>query len=509
MAADMADIQGMYDSPLFKLACQDVARIVSIMSIESQDFTKPRPLNGTAQNLKDKFTFFWGFFYMVFLKGFTPTVFDMMPYSLWYALTVSIYVYRLVVLPFWLRLTGYGKYASWTDPALGSKQPKAGDKFSKPYAIKDKSYLTAEGPLAKVNFGDPEFEKMISCLIEKKTHLAPHTRSPGHPFVQGYPGNFLNHLTGVYKVLIAWQQPQYVVRGGLFHSVYGTFDYRSGIFDLRDGRKPLEDVIGCAAEELAFIICTSDRIGLMTDLTAAMYGKEAKSYMGAARKSANDGNWYPPLQGTVGAEGFPVRNHITQAVHIMPPDLFAQFIVVFMADFMDQGALGLGSEDQDICLFQFLRFRFFNDVLRFVKPYVRVMPPVFEKYMGSHDFHELLRTEVIALKSIWSGKVYKALKVANPQQYVEGSNGVTKDVVASAGIADLVGISSEERALLLTMIKRCPYLAEPKIALACALKPQEKYEVRNHCKSDLASDDVNGISGIYAKAVSRRGCGIN
>jgi hypothetical protein len=358
MSADLADIQGTYDSPVFKLACQDVARIVSILSIESQDFTKPRNLNGAGNNLKDKLTFFGGFFYMVFLKGFTPTVFDMMPYHLWYALTISIYVYRLVLLPFWLRLTGYGKYASWTVPALGTKQPKPGGKFSKPYDMKGKHYLTAEGPLAKVNFGDPEFERMINCLIAKKTHLAPHTRSPGHPFISGFPGNFLNHLTGVYKVLIAWRQPQYVVRGGLFHSVYGTFDYRSGVFDLRDGRQPLSDLIGDAAEELAFTICTSDRIGLMTELTAAMYGKNAKSYMGsAASKDQHDGNWYPPLVGVLSQDGFPVRNHITQAVHVMPPDLFAQFIMVFVADFMDQGALGLGSEDADICLFQFLRFR--------------------------------------------------------------------------------------------------------------------------------------------------------
>lgn len=483
MAADLADIQGMYDSPLFKIACQDVARIVSILSIESQDFTKPRPANGTAQNFKDKLTFFSGFFYMVFLKGFTPTVFDMLPYHLWYILTMSIYAYRLVVLPFWLRLTGYGKYASWTVPALGSKQPKVGDKFSTPYALKDKSFLTAEGPLAKTNFGDPEFEKMINCLIAKQTHLAPHTRSPGHPFVAGFPGNFFNHLTGVFKVLVAWKQPAYVARGGLFHSVYGTFDYRAGVFDLRNGRQPLADVIGDAAEELAFAICTSDRIGLMRDLIPAMYGeKNAHGLMGFSKtgtRNPNDGNWSPPLVGTLSSEGFPVRNHITQAVHIMPPDLFAQFIIVFVADFMDQGALGLGSEDSDICLFQFLRFRFFNDVIAFVKPYVRVMPPVFEKYMGSHDFVELHRSEVVVLKRIWSHNVYKALKIANPHQYIEGSKGNANDAVAAAGLTDAVKISAEDKSLLLSMIKRCPYLAEPKIALACAVKQNERYEVRH------------------------------
>jgi hypothetical protein len=44
--------------------------------------------------------------------------------------------------------------------------------------------------------------------------------------------------------VLAWHQPQYVVRGGVFHSVYGTFDYRAGCYDLKDGRQQLIDLIG-------------------------------------------------------------------------------------------------------------------------------------------------------------------------------------------------------------------------------------------------------------------------
>jgi hypothetical protein len=121
---------------------------------------------------------------------------------------------------------------------------------------------------------------------------------------------------------------------------------------------------------------------------------------------------------------------------------------------------------------------FFNDVIQFVKPYVRVMPPVFEKYMGTHEFKELLRSEVVALKRIWAKNVSKALSIANPNHYVEGAVGVTKDAVAAAGLSDAVGIGAEDKALLVVMIKRCPYLAEPKIALACSLKQNETYEVR-------------------------------
>ena len=477
MSADLADIQSLYDSPLFKVACQDVARIVSILSIESQDFTVPRSKNGILMNIREKMTFFGRFFFMVFIKGFTPTVFDMLPYYVWLALTMAIYLYRLIVLPFWLRLTGYGKYASWTLPPLGSKQPLLGDvdKFALPYKLK--TSLSSENPLNDTFFGDLEFEKLICCLYEKGTHLSPHTRSPGHPFVAGFPGNFMNHLTGVYKILVAWGQPAYVARAGMFHSVYGTFDYRSGIFDLRDGRQPLATIIGDGAEELAFVICTSDRIGLVNDLAIAMYGKGAKSHLDNQSPDAIDGNPYPKLLCTLPSEGFPVRNHITQAIHIMPADLFAQFVVVFVADFMDQGALGIGSGDMDICLFQFLRFRFFNDLLHFVRPYLRIMPPIFEKYMGSHEFVELNRNEIIFLKNIWCHKIYKALRIACPSPYVEGSVGVTRNVIAASTITGTVNVSKIEQTKLVAMLMKCPYLAEPRIALACSLNPSEAIQV--------------------------------
>ena len=139
-------------------------------------------------------------------------------------------------------------------------------------------------------------------------------------------------------MLVSWKQPRYIVRGGLFHSVYGTFDYRSGIYDLRNGRKPLADLIGEGAEELAFAICTSDRVGLIIDLIKTMYGNEAKQVLNDIYpKQDNNGNPFPPLVVTLGNEGYPVRNHITQKVHIIPSSFFAQFCIVMIADFMEQG----------------------------------------------------------------------------------------------------------------------------------------------------------------------------
>jgi hypothetical protein len=206
----------------------------------------------------------------------------------------------------------------------------------------------------------------------------------------------------------AWQQPQFVSRAGLYHSVYGTYDYRAGIYDLRDGRGSLQDLIGAGAEELAFAICTSDRLGLLRDLMVVMYGEEHVTGYGLlvnirndetdkAKRSTDtdttttttssstttttttanvDGNPYPKLKCMLGADGFPVTNHITSTKHVLPSRFFAHFIIVFAADFMDQGALPFGSSDLDVCLFQFLRFRFFSDVIRFVSPYLEVIPPV-------------------------------------------------------------------------------------------------------------------------------------
>jgi hypothetical protein len=470
--SDLADIQQSFDDRLFHVACQDVARVVSILTLEAEDVSRPREKQSFLVNAKEKTIFFMRFFYLVFYKGFTPTVFEMMPYKLWQILTIGIYIYRTIALPIILQLTGYRKYASWTTPRLGSKQPKATDPISKPYAIRHS--LMAEGRLSKVNFGDKYFETLFTALYKKGAHLSPHSQSPGHPFIHGFPGNFMDHLLGVYKILMAWKQPQYICRAGLFHSVYGTFDYRASFYDLRDGREEVSGLIGEAAEELAFLICTSDRIGLLRVLLKSMYGDKAKTPLGGGmglRKDGDiDGNPFPPLIATLGAEGFPVTNHITQTVHVLEPDLFAQFAVVFMADFLEQGALPLGSEDFDLCLFQFLRFRFFNDLLQFVKPYLRVMPPVWEHYMGSKQFAEVTREEVIVLKRLWKEI---ALPRASLSKVIDETTDKLEQALLQAEFHTAAPISSADRELLLRTIHKCPYLAEPQLILACTLQPEE------------------------------------
>jgi hypothetical protein len=183
----------------FEVACQDLARIVSILSLESTDISKPRGMNSIWTNCYEKFIFFYRFFYLVFYKGFTPTIFDLLPFPVWYALTFAVYLYRATILPFILRMTGYGKYADWNTPQLGSSQPDLQSPQMKPI---NPSSLVLETRLKESNFGDPDFENLLQTLYQKKTHLSPHSQSPGHPLVAGFPGNFMNHLIGVYKSLL-------------------------------------------------------------------------------------------------------------------------------------------------------------------------------------------------------------------------------------------------------------------------------------------------------------------
>jgi hypothetical protein len=209
------------------------------------------------------------------------------------------------------------------------------------------------------------------------------------------------------------------------------------------------------AEELAFCICTSDRLGMIQDLNYAMYG--VRTIPLTRPVGCVDGNPLPPLISQLSAEGFRVRNHITQKYHIFPPHLFAQFIVVVCADFMEQGALPAGAHDMDICLFRFLRYRYFNDLLRFVSPFLHVIPPVFEKYLWDKSFTEPTRDEVQLLMLLWGTLV-------------------TNDPSSSASVYHL---TPHEKDLLVDMIESYPYLIEPHVVLACGLESGETIEGHN------------------------------
>lgn len=461
--ADLADIQDSFpDKSLFHVACQDVARITCILSFHTSNIVKPKHLNSWSNSIYEKLVFLYRFVYLLFCTGFMPTIFDLLPFKMWQIVTIMIYGYRWFVMPFYLRLIGYSKHADWS--SLGTHQPAKDAPETKVYQnISDTTYQTN---LSKIQFGDPDFEKFITFLYNKGAHYAPHSQSPGNPLAHNnFPGNFMNHLTGVYKILVAWKQPQYVCRAGMFHSIYGTFDYRTNEYcDLRNGRSYMQKLIGVGAEELAFAICTSDRLLLIREIRDTMYGKEnaelalRDNYVEQYNQGKDglvDGNPHPQLVNYLTESGYPVRNHITQKVHIFPPDFFAQFVVVFCADFMDQGAAGPGSADYDICIFQFQRYRFFNDIICFVKDYLRVVPPVWSKYMGNNAFIEPTRSEILALKDMW---------VTHVSGFVERKGAA-------------LPCKAEARELLVHCIKAYPWMLETFVILGCCLRKGEILEV--------------------------------
>ena len=178
--ADLSDIQDTYpNNNLFHVACQDVARITCLLSFHSSNVTKPRHLNSFSTNIYEKFIFLYRFLYLLLCTGFMPTIFDLLPFKMWQIVTIMIYGYRWFILPFYLRLIGYGKYADWG--GIGCHQPTKDGPETKIYNNISSTSMINNTNLCNIKFGDPDFEKFITFLYNKGAHFAPHSQSPGNP----------------------------------------------------------------------------------------------------------------------------------------------------------------------------------------------------------------------------------------------------------------------------------------------------------------------------------------
>jgi hypothetical protein len=76
--------------------------------------------------------------------------------------------------------------------------------------------------------------------------------------------SLFEHLKGTHELLEKWDNPKDVCIGGLFHSIYGTQYYKVQSAELAD-RKHIAEVIGSSAEELAYLFCTTDRVGFFSE----------------------------------------------------------------------------------------------------------------------------------------------------------------------------------------------------------------------------------------------------
>jgi hypothetical protein len=78
-------------------------------------------------------------------------------------------------------------------------------------------------------------------------------------------GTFLDHLLGVWRILVAWRQPSDVCRLGLMHSIYSNSFVRMKLFDAAhaDERAAVRSLIGEEAERLVHVFCEIRREQLL------------------------------------------------------------------------------------------------------------------------------------------------------------------------------------------------------------------------------------------------------
>ncbi len=103
---------------------------------------------------------------------------------------------------------------------------------------------------------DPQYREMVDYLTSLGTADVPHTGT-----------RFLAHLIGVFRDLESWNCEQHVCRAGLFHSIYGTQKFQKFSLPL-SRRDDVRELIGPAAELLAFANCFMDRSTLDSQLTS-------------------------------------------------------------------------------------------------------------------------------------------------------------------------------------------------------------------------------------------------
>lgn len=77
------------------------------------------------------------------------------------------------------------------------------------------------------------------------------------------------HLCGTHELLEAWGNPEHVCNAGLFHSIYGTGNFKHQSWPLVK-RVAIKELIGQESEGLVFIFCVSDRRKLFLKVVAPL-----------------------------------------------------------------------------------------------------------------------------------------------------------------------------------------------------------------------------------------------
>ena len=121
-------------------------------------------------------------------------------------------------------------------------------------------------------------------------------------------GTFRHHLVGVARSLTLWQQPRDVRLLGLLHSVYGNAFVDLVKFDAASERGRVAALAGEGAEHLVYLFCTLSRAQFVQKV----------------------------LAGQIEADGSVLLDTKAGAVHRLTPYEVAAFIIVSMADTIEQ-----------------------------------------------------------------------------------------------------------------------------------------------------------------------------
>lgn len=123
---------------------------------------------------------------------------------------------------------------------------------------------------------DPELDRLLDALGHHGAREIWHKH-----------GTFLDHLLGVWRILVAWQQPTDVCRLGLMHSIYSNSFVRMKVFDAErvEGRATVRRLIGEEAERLVHLFCVIRREELLpfTELADPEAGLEVGTIHGGER----------------------------------------------------------------------------------------------------------------------------------------------------------------------------------------------------------------------------------
>ena len=158
--------------------------------------------------------------------------------------------------------------------------------FTRAQALLDDEWITHDPDLA------PVLPTVLARNVGQDWHKA---------------GTFRHHLVGVARSLTLWQQPRDVRLLGLLHSVYGNAFVDLVKFDPAKERARVRELVGESAEHLVYLFCTQSRTQFVQRV----------------------------LAGALQADGSLVLDK-DGSPHVLTPREVAAFIIVSMADTMEQ-----------------------------------------------------------------------------------------------------------------------------------------------------------------------------